>query len=142
MGIVDMSLWNVAQGTTAPEFSEVKNRVDQSFNLFTQVTQPMRHQAMLDDPMRGSFQKVVSDWSSIGGGMLGGWMGGGIANMFSSPAVGQMSSVAASPGYFGTGGSNIATSFWNRPGVQGYIQGAQQSQLPQQMSQVASGMLF
>ncbi len=32
--------------------------------------------------------------------------------------------------------------FGTGPEFRGYIQGAQQSQLPQQMSQVASGMLF
>ena len=87
--ILDMSLIQAAIGLTEPAFSQVQERVDQSFGLFMDVTLPMQQANRDANPLRQSLNQLASS----GGSMLGTAAAGGIQNMFSAPAVApQMSS--------------------------------------------------
>ena len=127
MSLINTTLLQQATAATKQPFDDVQERINTYLGLAMEAAQSAG-----DDPLTGILGTAVSALA-----------GGAVSGMFATPATApQMSSEVASPGYFGTGGSNMGTSFWNRPGVQGDIQGAQQSQLPQQMRQAAAGTLF
>ena len=94
--ILDMSLIQAAIGLTEPAFSQVQERVDQSFGLFMDVTLPMQQANRDANPFRQSLNQLASS----GGSMLGTAAAGGIQNMFRAPAVAP----TQSQNVFGGGG--------------------------------------